>query len=84
MHAAGLPRECTINSFHVCLPRQTPVSQHQLPPLAGTKISVTGFDPRAKDQLAALIARGGGAHSPELHTSCTHLIAEAAGSPKFE
>ena len=63
---------------------QAPVSQHQLPPLAGTKISVTGFDPRAKDQLAALIARGGGAHSPELHTSCTHLIAEAAGSPKFE
>lgn len=62
---------------------QAPYSQHALPPLAGTLISVTGFDPRTKERLAKLIEAGGGAHSPELNTSCTHLIADAAGSPKF-
>lgn len=45
---------------------------------------MTGFDQRNKEKLAKLIELGGGIHSPELTTSCTHLIAETGGSPKFQ
>lgn len=63
---------------------QEPFDDHRLPPLAGTRISVTGFDVRTKEKLAALIERGGGVHSPELSPACTHLIAETRGSEKYK
>ena len=60
------------------------VHPHLFPLLAGLRISVTGLELEERDRVRALIKTEGGQYDPNLMKDCTHLIAQASGSKKYE
>lgn len=63
--------------------KKQPYSQFQVGALYGLKICLSGFDVDKKAELAEIIARNGGTHSPSLTKFCTHLVSTDRTSQKY-
>jgi hypothetical protein len=64
--------------------KKVPYSQYRVGSLYGLKICLSGFDVDKKDQLARLISRNGGTHSPSLTKFCTHLVSTDKTTQKYK
>lgn len=57
----------------------------RLEPLAGLKVSITGFvDPKQRQRIPEQIKAGGAIYTADLHKDATHLVALHAGGSKFK
>jgi hypothetical protein len=63
--------------------RRAPYEEHAAGALGGLVVCFSGLAVAAKQELAALVARHGGAHSPALSVACTHLVTSSVDSDKF-
>lgn len=52
-------------------------------PFHGLTVCLSGLSASKKQELATLVVRGGGAHSPALDKKCTHLATNSADSEKY-
>ncbi len=61
-----------------------PEAEFTVLPFSGVRASVTGFPPKRRAQLVALLQEHGGEYGGMLVKGATHLIAEAPRGPKYE
>lgn len=61
-----------------------PYDSHRVGPFLGLVVCLSGLLASHKATLAAVIAAGGGLHSPALDKKCTHLVVDAPEGAKYK
>ncbi len=69
-----------------CLKARSRLPEIRFPvlPFSGIRASVTGFPPKRRAEIVALLQEHGGEYGGMLVKGATHLIAEAPRGPKYE